>query len=902
MKKLSFHVVEKERPDKPVLIIDPQNFLGRHVYEKIKGDFFTVFVTTSNPTSLINNEKNILVIPYKKIFPQIPDLSYEHIFIFYNGEKELKELSAQFIEQAEKYKNKIYFIIKKEDVDDFPKIVNSYKKAHVFAVGDIFGDEAYSSYSTISKYFLSVLNFNQIIVEGSGLKKTQPVFLEDVLISIIENVFTEKKQSQFFFIFPKHPPTEISLAHTFQKINPLIKVDFTSIDSRQEEDEIFTEGEYLLPERYFLEKRIKEELERLMSDKNIKSGSIKESEKFIEDKNKKYIYKKNQPLKPLRFIFALSIFFTILPAIMTLLFFSLGAFNLRLAKSEIEKTNFTAVKEKSSLAKYFFFLSSLSSTVLKQELEIVGKKDLSEVIYKTIEEGEDVSNFIYSVSDAVLAFSKSDFLNTTASLRNVILGFQKIKTTNKYYFGKQLEFKSSGIEKITQLVSSSLNYFPSIIGINQERTYLVIFQNNMELRPGGGFIGSYGILKLKRGKVLDFTIHDVYDADGQLKGHVEPPYPIRRYLPSVHWYLRDGNFSPNFTEVASASAFFLRQETKQDVDGVIGVDVSFIRNLLKATGPVYVPEYKETVDFDNFYILTQTHAEKDFFPGSTQKKDFLRALFRALNNRLSGNKNLSYLKLIELFGDSILEKHLLFAFKDESIQKIFNLEKASSSLADERPEKRNVINDFLGISEANLGVNKVNYYIYRDLKTNIKINEEGEVLGETTIKYFNDSVEGRWPGGIYKNYLRIILPQASELLSILIDGVEQDIVEATTDPIIYEAKNFSPSKGLEVEKKDEAGKTTYGFLVNVLTKSQKSITFVYKLSKNGETGKKDFTYNFRFFKQPGVDHYPFSLNIFYPEGFRVIEKSNELSLMNEKVVFSNKLFKDTDFYISFSEK
>jgi len=48
----------------------------------------------------------------------------------------------------------------------------------------------------------------------------------------------------------------------------------------------------------------------------------------------------------------------------------------------------------------------------------------------------------------------------------------------------------------------------------------------MELRPGGGFIGSYAILSVDKGKITNFKIYDVYDADGQLKNHIEPPFAI----------------------------------------------------------------------------------------------------------------------------------------------------------------------------------------------------------------------------------------------------------------------------------------------------------------------------------------------------------------------------------------
>lgn len=930
MKKLTFNNVEIEQQKKPVLIVDPQNFLGSILLENLKNDFFTVFVS-----------------PNKKIFPQIPDLAYEHIYIFSNGEKNLEEIFPQFIEQAEKTKGNIYFMVKREEVDYFADLAKVYKRLFLIAVGDVFTKNVQPDLtSAINKYLLSAMNFNQIMVNNHGLNKTYPVFIEDVISSILKISFTKDKNSQIFFIFPKHALTEISLAHIFQKINPLIKVDFSNEESQKNSEEIFTEGEYVLAERYNLQKRIKEVLDNLLPKKNLYSEIVKTEDPYLKKEKNKLLKQKREPLKLFRLLVFILIIFTILPALVTFLSFFLGVFNLQVAKVNLEKGDFSSSINNALLARSSFDLSKKAEKVLKSGLQIFGKSDLLEPVEKNLSNAKDITDFTYSISNSALSFSKTDFLQATTFLKDSMLIFQKLKTTNKCYSSvipsTELESRlnrhseqdfesiwtwipypnfaklrwtrqvrddiddvicktSPGINKTVQLLSGSFNLLPYIFGFDKEKTYLILFQNNAELRPTGGFIGSYGILKLKEGRVIDFLINDVYDADGQLKGHIEPPFAIRRYMGIVHWYLRDSNFSLDYGKAASSSAFFLKQELKQEVDGVFAVDVSFVKQLLKVTGPIYIPEYKETIDFDNFYMLTQTHAEKDFFPGSRQKKSFLSAAFRAIKNYFAGTKNISYAKLAESFGEQILEKHLLLSFTDKKTQMIFDLEKTSSTLKEDRVGGENIINDFLGINEANLGVNKANYFIYRDLKTNIKISNEKELLGETTLKYFNDSVEGRWPGGIYKNYLRIILPYDFELLSILIDGVEQKMQKAVTEPSIYEAKNFIPPNGLEVDKKEEGDKISYGFLVNVPTKTQKTITFIYKLSKKIKADL-NFLYNFRLFKQPGIDYYPFTFNVFVPEGFVAVEKSKELSLDDDILKFKGKISKDTDFSISFSRK
>jgi len=86
--------------------------------------------------------------------------------------------------------------------------------------------------------------------------------------------------------------------------------------------------------------------------------------------------------------------------------------------------------------------------------------------------------------------------------------------------------------------------------------------------------------------------------------------------------LRDSNFDVDFSKGAVASAVFLNTEMHQAVDGGNRVDLSFVKNLLDVVGPVSVPDYNQIVTTDNFYQVTQSHTQDNFFPGSTQKKIF----------------------------------------------------------------------------------------------------------------------------------------------------------------------------------------------------------------------------------------------------------------------------------------
>ena len=68
---------------------------------------------------------------------------------------------------------------------------------------------------------------------------------------------------------------------------------------------------------------------------------------------------------------------------------------------------------------------------------------------------------------------------------------------------------------------------------SDEKTFLVLFQNNMELRPGGGFIGAFAIVKLKDGKIISMTTHDLSNFDERIPDGIAPPYPMQE-LSLIH--------------------------------------------------------------------------------------------------------------------------------------------------------------------------------------------------------------------------------------------------------------------------------------------------------------------------------------------------------------------------------
>lgn len=900
MKRPTFEPVEKTQ-SVSALILDKEGCITAGLLPLFPSHAQTVVVGSQRSAD----------IHFGNTMPSIPDSYYSHIFIVYNGEKDVLHLIPQFLEKARADESKIFFILDLffADPSFLQELTYSYRNAYVFVTGDSFGKTILlDADKTIHRFFHEANTKGTIHVSGDGLTHTFPVLFNDAMDAIVVEAFI-RKTAKISYVFPKHAPTELSLARIFQTINPFLRIDFvdaTTHSSERAENEqrarhITASGIYLLQSNYPLLKKIKET--ELLSEDNVVEKPQVKSTSLTRLRPAFVGQRKKKPFSPFPYVIFFLALLLFMPLLVTLFLAGLGAGGLWLTKQSLLSGELPKAAQSAAFANTFFGLSKTTGAVVSLEAGMLGMGKNGETFLHMLTLGEEGSYGLENVISAARTYQiifqktstnpKEDFITASNKLKKAVTIFQKIQAQDTIP-------GFSDIDDVVTLVAATIDSYPTLFGMDGEKTYLVLFQNNAELRPSGGFIGSYGLLTVNKGSVSDFQIHDVYDADGQLTAHVEPAYPLRRYMGIVHQYLRDSNYSPDFPTAASTSANMLYLETGETVSGVIGVDVSFVKTLVGALGSIYVPDYKETVNEENFYMLTQTHAEKDFFPGSTQKKDFLRSLFSAIQLKLSDQKSPPYVSLSQAVARAISEKHMLFAFPDPSIQHLFSVNNLSSSLLDSREVKTQQYNDFLGLSETNIGANKANAFVYRKVDQRITLDETGRIKNTVTVRYKNESSD--WPGGDYKNYIRIITPKGPVLTDITIDGQKQSITPAITDYLLYERPDYTSPPGLEVETSEEVNKTLFGFLVITPKGKFKTISASYVSPTVLDMGQQVVAYDLWYFKQNGTDAYSYSFIFSYPENFKAFRVSEDLRVIGDSVVLEENIATDQKIHIELSKK
>jgi nucleoside-diphosphate-sugar epimerase len=408
-------------------------------------------------------------------------------------------------------------------------------------------------------------------------------------------------------------------------------------------------------------------------------------------------------------------------------------------------------------------------------------------------------------------------------------------------------------KELAPLISIINKEAPRVLGADSSATYLLLFQNSSELRPTGGFIGSYGKLVLKSGRIDELLVDDVYNLDGILetKGiEVEPPPPLKEHLGVSRLLVRDANWDPDFPQTVEQIETLYNLAKEEQIDGVVAVDLTTIEKLLEVIGPVYLAQFNETITKDNFFEKTEFYSEADYYPGSPQKKTFLSLLAAKLLENMLRTEPANFSSLAQAAKILLEEKHILVSYPEGDLHNVLREKNWDGQLIAPR-------GDYLMVVDANLGATKANYYVKRSYNYAVKnIDRQGTLEGVLTLNYIHGAASNSWPGGAYKNYVRIFVPEGSVLKKTVLSSEGVD----SKDLDITESVNQGVSDG----------KTVWGSVFTLNAGKTLSLTFTYDLPESLALKPDEKSYSLYVQKQPGTVADPLTVDFLTPFGRTII--------------------------------
>ncbi len=418
---------------------------------------------------------------------------------------------------------------------------------------------------------------------------------------------------------------------------------------------------------------------------------------------------------------------------------------------------------------------------------------------------------------------------------------------------------------------------PLVVGYPNQKTYLFLLQNNTEMRPTGGFIGTYGIVKLKDGEIVSFNTDNVYNLDSQAEDYlfVDPPSQLTRYNNVHRWFLRDANWSPDFPTSAKKALEFYRLERgpEKKIDGVIAITPSLIQSLIAITGDIRVNGILFTKD--NFVDTLQYQVEQGFLrQGIEQKerKEIIGDLAGILIERILNLPKKDWPAFFGAIENDLSERHILLYTNDADLEDLV-------VQAGWGGEIKQTAGDYLMVIDANLASLKSDPAVERSIRYTL-ITRQGKGEAEVRITYHHTGTI-TWKTTRYRTYTRVYVPQGAKLISH--EGAMVDCKKS--------------DEGM-VETSEEEGRTVFGTFVCIEPDEQRDLVLRYSLPESIVASEQPYKLFVQ--KQAGTPGHGLNITLEFDTPWswitpfdKVVEKGQN------KVVFQTDLQTDRQFTIEF---
>lgn len=389
-----------------------------------------------------------------------------------------------------------------------------------------------------------------------------------------------------------------------------------------------------------------------------------------------------------------------------------------------------------------------------------------------------------------------------------------------------------------------------VAGVGEDKQWLVLYLNNAELRPGGGFMGVYGLLLMRDGEIQSLDVEDVYVADALVAGtgySSRPPEAIRRYLGVDTWYFRDANWSPDFAVSSEFAEQLLRQQYNYagrpvpEIDGVIGITPDIAERIMAFLGPVEVDGFTFTAD--NVYDLIQFETQfgfKDRGLDVNQRKEIISKLTDEVIGKLLALPLSEIPTVLNIVLDSFEDKQIALYSNTESSQQVI-AGSGWGGIVEVDPDS-----DQLLFVDANMAALKTDPVVNRSISYEVQ-EVAGRLRARAEITY-NHS--GTFTGLTtrYRTYARLFVPAGSELIRV--EG-------SLADDLL---NNPSGNPG-DVVIESDLGMTSFGTFTAIEPGRQGVLAFEYYLPARIQDSLDEGRYDLQVIKQMGAANYPLTVKI-----------------------------------------
>lgn len=386
---------------------------------------------------------------------------------------------------------------------------------------------------------------------------------------------------------------------------------------------------------------------------------------------------------------------------------------------------------------------------------------------------------------------------------------------------------------IRQLKNSQelFNFTFDLLGYNGPKRYIFVFQNNNELRPTGGFMGSFALVDVNQGKITNMEVPGggFYDLKGDFFEKIIAPRPF--HLLGTSWQIWNANWLPDFPTSAKKIIWFLEKSGWPTPDGLIAVNATVLPDILKLTGDISIPEYKQVFTPDNVIIALQHETEFEYDKAENQPKKVIGDLFNKVTEKLFKATPDQYLPLILSLNNCINNKDIQFFFQDKNLEQIAKNYGLTGEIIN--PE----YGDYIRIDRTNIAGGKTDLIIKQEVRHYASVQADGAINDTVSITLTHQGD----PNDVFEraqnnSYIRVYVPLNSELLAASgYDVIPKELFKKVDEGYMPDAdlelleKNISFSQENNTDIYESYNKTVFGNWIQLKPGDSKTLSFSYRL-------------------------------------------------------------------------
>lgn len=388
-----------------------------------------------------------------------------------------------------------------------------------------------------------------------------------------------------------------------------------------------------------------------------------------------------------------------------------------------------------------------------------------------------------------------------------------------------------------------------LAGLGEDKQLLLLFANDTELRPGGGFLGVFALATVRDGQIINLLAEDSYAVDALVadEGYqATPPLPLTRYLGSQKWYFRDSNWSPDFPSSAATSIQLLRQEIAYaglpvpEVHGALMFTPTFIGRLLNLIGPVTIDGQtftSENVADKLEYQVEIGYAEQGIPPH--QRKEVVARLTDQVVDRVLELPASRWPELFVILSESFVTKEMALWSNDEAVQSVYRDANWTGEVVQEG-------DDLLMVVDANLGALKTDPKVDREISYSVLPTTAG-LQATVSIEYTNNA-SFTWKTTRYRTYTRVFAPLGSTFVS--------------AQGTLVNDKLLNPAGAVgAVDVVEDLGLTSFGAFTSIEPGESRTLSFTYILPPSVVEAVHDGIYQLDVIKQLGAATHDLSIDL-----------------------------------------